>query len=463
MYLKIAKIIRPLFILAAVASIPAPAWATPYTSYTLVVTEHNPVMADGKTVYGWGIMDVSSTTAGSITLPNGTTVSIPGTADHNAPAGGSIGLPGPALEFQEGQPMNVTIVNGLNIIWQQPPVSLIIPGLFSTTARPAPVMDPTPPNMQLPTNRVRSFTPEVGGTTVTGNPPYRTYSFTAKAGTYLYESSTYQQQQVPMGFYGSVIVRPVGYNATTNKIAYAGPAAASNYAFYSENPPLVLADHDPGQNNTMFLTPFGPLSTILYTPKYYTMNGKGYPYTDDLLATVGQPVLVRLLNAGSRDYYMTFAGQTLKIIAEDGIPKKLPVTASAVSLPAGKTVDAIMTSPTVGYFPVFDRALNMVNGQVYKDVPLGPSGMMTFLGVFPAGGNCSPAKGKYTPSPIGPVTITDALHALREAVGLEAVNVNLDVSPVDVATGLPCGKGNGTIGVTDALFILQKAVGANPY
>jgi FtsP/CotA-like multicopper oxidase with cupredoxin domain len=466
MYRIYAQIMRPLVLLLAVGFLPALAAAQPFTSYTLSAEVLlNLPTPDPKVFISpcWGFRDVSS-------LANGD--------DHNAPAGATVQVPGPVLEFQEGSAMTIHLQNGGTLLTgtlKTPPVSLIIPGLLtttatrgvSTTAYPpatpavgAPVYDAAAP--QAP-SRVRSFAPEAAP----GAPV--TYTFTARAGTYLYESSTVQQIQVPMGLYGAVIVRPALFNATTNKIAYAG------IPFDNENSPLVISDFDAGQNASFSLAPTGPFATNTFAAHFSAINGKFSPQTDDIVAYATKRSLVRLLNAGTEDYQMTFAGQTVSVIAEDGFPKNHPRNVTSVELPAGKTIDVIITPSATGYFPVYDRTLNLINGDIYLgpghelDVAVPPQGLSTFLTVNPASflgttRTCSPLKGKAVATS-QTVTVTDALHALRQAVGSEAQNLNLDVAVSGTAvadpSGYPCG--DGVVDINDALAILQKAVGANPF
>jgi FtsP/CotA-like multicopper oxidase with cupredoxin domain len=483
MFRILYRLIRPLVIVLAVACLPSLAAATPRTSYTLMVTEHNIITANGATIFGWGIQDISSLSPTPITLQSGAVVTPPA-ADHNAPAGSGVTIPGPVLEFSAGT-ITINLVNNLASVFQQAPVSLIIPGLLPTTSvrgisavfpptttGTSPVYDTAAPKGTPPVSRVRSFAAEASGATI------QTYHFnaTGKAGTYLYEDSSTQQVSLQMGVYGAVIIRPAGWVATTNQIAYTGiPYDFENTDANGTPVPYVFGDFDPGINQALIITPAGPFSTTLSVPKYFMINGKNFPQTTDIVAAFNPAAvtplrtLVRLLNAGSVSVDPTFVGQTLTVIAEDGQPKAVPTTVNnSINIPAGKTVDVIITPTAMGYTPVYDRSLGLINGQIYKDVELPPEGVATFLladnkTYLGTGLSCSPLKGKANPAS-QTITINDALHALREAVGLELYNPNLDVAPLDATSGLPCGTGSlGPNMMTSALFILQKAMGANPY
>ena len=74
-----------------------------------------------------------------------------------------------------------------------------------------------------------------------------------------------------------------------------------------------------------------------------------------------QRLLIRFLNAGLVEKTPTLQNQYMTIIAEDG--NLLPYSKEQYSLllPAGKTMDAILTPAAAGYIPVFDRSLNLTN------------------------------------------------------------------------------------------------------
>jgi FtsP/CotA-like multicopper oxidase with cupredoxin domain len=460
-----------LLVVLAALSAPGPAAAIPRTSYTLSATAISLPMPDGRTVNFWAYADVSSIANGDL---------------H---AGDNVySVPGPVLEFNAGDNVTIRLRNDLagvnggnNPLLTSVPTSLIIPGQFQTAAaRPPGTNVPTVPTViagVLENPRAFTFSNQVQGT---GNAAARTVTYTfgpMKPGTFLYESGSNPQVQIPMGLYGAVIVRPAGYDPVANKIAYAGAP------FDHEAPPVVFSEVDPSLNTLVSLAPQGPFSTVLFTPRYFLINGQSYPRTQDIVAAYSaagpQRTLIRMLNAGSRDYVPVIAGNDVSIIAEDGNLRPRAKKENALSLASGKTFDLILATPAAasakGYFPLYDRALGQVNNTIFSAQILKPAGMMTFLGVYPVRPgtstpqNCSPIKGDVNGD--GVITIGDALHVLRAAVGTVDPGITIangNVSPVDADTGLPCGDYNATTGddvysATDALFVLQKAIGANPY
>lgn len=237
-------------------------------------------------------------------------------------------------------------------------------------------------------------------------------------------------------------------------------------------------------------------STLDYEPLYYLINGKSYPDTiapQAISTAPGAPTvpgiwapygaagrtLLRMINAGGKNRVPTIQGSyrdnsnadpALALpraiypqpIAEDGNLYPYPKQEFAPILPAGKTLDVMLNLTGAGhpgYYTLYDRTLGLTNAGHF------PGGMLTFLASWdPATRNCSPFKGDLNGD--GQIDIRDAVLALRK-VAAGQYDPNGDVSPV--VNGLPCGSSTGpttgsksSLTVTDALFILQKAVGMSP-
>jgi hypothetical protein len=254
------------------------------------------------------------------------------------------------------------------------------------------------------TSRVRSFNTE----TPADNSTVTTYTFpNLKAGTFLYESGTHPAVQVQMGLYGPLKVYP----ATAGR-AY----GAASSAFDSELT-LLFSEIDPDLHNAIECGNYGPnpssvlqatnpdcparpppptTSTVEYHPRYFLINGRPFaPAVPPLPG--GQPnhaLLLRFLNAGLSTKVPTvlsLAPSTtappllMSVIAEDG--NFITVTSSAgavvaaprqqysVLLPAGKTIDAILTPDRPGNIPVFDRRMNLTNAGK------APGGQLVYLAV----------------------------------------------------------------------------------
>jgi hypothetical protein len=212
---------------------------------------------------------------------------------------------------------------------------------------------------------VRSFVKETtpGGAS--------TYTFTVKPGTYLYQSGSHQQIQVLMGLYGAV------KNDAALGQAYAG-------INYTQDKVILFSEIDPVINNAVATGNYGPglaiTSIVNFTARYFLINGTPFSVGAPPLLTgsVGQNILLRFLNAGIQDYVPILQGLYMTLLAEDG--NKLPFSRRQYSLllPAGKTMDA-MISPTVsGNIPLYDRRLNLTNHMA------SPGGLLTYITVTSA-------------------------------------------------------------------------------
>jgi Divergent InlB B-repeat domain/Multicopper oxidase len=260
--------------------------------------------------------------------------------------------PGPTLTVPPTDTtVNITVRNSLTGPYTEP-TSLMIPGQQTTMV---PVPDPV-------SGRVRSFTQEVAvGAS-------RTYTWTNfKPGTYLYQSATHPGLQVQMGLAGAI-----------KKDSAAGQAYTG--INYNTDVVLVFSEIDPALHEAVATGNYGPgmavTSTFHYVPKYFLINGEPFTYSRSaiLAGNPGETTLLRFLNAGINDYTPLLQGLYMSAIAEDGNLIPFPKQQYSVNLPAGKTVDATIAAPAApGYYPLYDRRLNLTNAQT------GPGGMLIFL------------------------------------------------------------------------------------
>jgi len=184
--------------------------------------------------------------------------------------------------------------------------------------------------------RVRSFTHETapGATGV--------YTWTGlREGTYLYQSGTHPAKQVQMGLYGALSVLP----ATPGQ-AYNDP----NTAFDNEVV-LLYSEIDPALHD-----PPATAKPLNYKPEYFLINGEPCPNAAPIIdhpVVTNENVLIRFLNAGLKTHVPTLLGGYMTVIAEDGNLYPYPKEQYSVSLPAGKTVDALWVPATDGTYPVY--------------------------------------------------------------------------------------------------------------
>jgi len=275
----------------------------------------------------------------STTLPDSTVVSMWGYGiDDNSTSCASATVPGPRLDVPAGD--NTLVIKLRNTLPE--PVSIVVPGLSSTTA-PQPVFFTD----GLGRSRARSFTAE----TATGQSV--SYRFVAKPGTYLYYSGTHSAVQMQMGLYGGVT-----QNAAAN-LAYNGISYDSEIMLiYSEIDPALHA----AVSNGTYGTSAYP-STINYHPTYFLVNGQPYSSTTANIdaGSVGDRILLRLLNAGLETHVPTLLGQRVDVVAEFGHVYPYARSQYSIMLAAGQTRDAVMSPLSDGIFALFDRRLRLTN------------------------------------------------------------------------------------------------------
>jgi FtsP/CotA-like multicopper oxidase with cupredoxin domain len=278
--------------------------------------------------------------AGSITLPGAGAVDIWGYAlkplltDCSDPSVVPA-LPGPVINAVPGVPVNVTLHNGLDQA-----TSIVFPG---STAEPVEV---APGDSHM-------------------------YSFSAAAGTYLYQSGSNVSRQLPMGLYGALVV-----DAILPGQAYDDAASA-----YDAQAVLVLSEIDLELN----ADPAG-FNLLDWAPTYWLINGKAYPETAEIAGAGGSRLLLRYVNASLDHHTMALLGSHQRIIAKDADPVASPMDVVAETIPAGSTADMIVTMPTAAAgtkLPLYNRQLRITNGNSF------PGGQLTFLSVDSAAGPAS--------------------------------------------------------------------------
>jgi FtsP/CotA-like multicopper oxidase with cupredoxin domain len=346
------KVARPGLMLLAIAALAVtiPGWGSADIGAPSVAQSAVPASASTPAaVRGVQLAAAATVTvdlcalAGTKTMPDGSSVPIWGFAlDGNPGAEGcgaaAAGLPGPVLGIDTlGIAAGDTVVvNFENQLSQA--VSLAFPG------------QPLAPD----TTGVAAGVWPLGS---------KTYTFIANTGTFLYQAGTNVTTQVPMGLYGALVV-----NATTG--AYGTGTAFDKQAV------LVLSEVDPYLNAA-------PLTFNLldYHPKFWLINGQGFDPSGATLnpavsAAAGQKVLLRYLNAGLEHHTMLLLGSHERLIAKDAGVMKNPYDAVAETIPAGATMDAIVTIPSGA---VTGSKLWLYNRQLHLDdgsAPFTPDGGM---------------------------------------------------------------------------------------
>ena len=181
------------------------------------------------------------------------------------------------------------------------------------------------------------------------------YEFTVQdpPGMYVYHSHFNSTEQVGKGLYGAIIVEP--------------RSGRWPYRSASWNPDGVLSFGAPApiaSEFTMFLGD-GPLG--------YVLNGKEFPATAPIVASLGDWVLIHIANDGSMLHPMHLHGFHFEVVGEDGFPLASPYMADTLVVAPGQRFDVLVHADQPGAWAFHCHILPHVEG------PQGMYGMVTAL------------------------------------------------------------------------------------
>lgn len=293
-----------------------------------------------------------------LTMPNGKKIWVFGYTDDPQ---GNASVPGPTLIVNQGDTVNVTLYN-----YHDPTIS------------------PTNSNgdghtihfhgLDLPSLEDGDPMTTPGGHGVMQDDSY-TYHFVAtQAGTYWYHCHVKAAEHIQMGMYGAFIVRPRGQA----RRAYANtPVFDKEYTF-------VLSEMDSKAHDTEYKDTYqnGPdFNWTHYLPDYFLINGKAWPDTmkdpaDNIVATIGQTVLVRLINAGYEDHAMHSHGYHFTVIGTDGRALSHSYEKDTLEIAPGETYEILFHFDQAGRFMFHDHF-----EQDTTNNGVSPGGMMTMITV----------------------------------------------------------------------------------
>jgi FtsP/CotA-like multicopper oxidase with cupredoxin domain len=164
-----------------------------------------------------------------------------------------------------------------------------------------------------------------------------TYEFRLRnAGSHMYHSHFMADHQVPMGLLGAFVV--------TDPEATDEPASDIDYT-------MILND--------------GPLG--------FTINGKGFPATEPIVATQGQTIRIRYMNEGLQIHPMHLHGIPQLVIAKDGYLLPDPHAEDTVLVAPGERIDVLVDATELGIWAFHCHILTHAEG------PDGMFGMVTAL------------------------------------------------------------------------------------
>lgn len=260
-------------------------------NYTLYITSSVLTINGGTSMAAWGYTDVS----------------------------GNLKVPGPGLTANEGDTVNITVINNHNINH-----NFLIQGVTTDQTAIAP-----------------------GGS--------RQYSFTASAaGTYLYYDTLNNNINREMGLYGALSV---------------GPADGSNHAWtggpaFDFQRTWVVSEMDKPNWNDVAGSG-GTVNTAVYKPNYFLMNGMGgFDAMADAATTidgaVGQTALVRIVNPGQYSESLHFHGNHFKVLSINGVRQSSPYQErDVINIPPLGTADVTYYLNQPGNYPMHVHTAQM--------------------------------------------------------------------------------------------------------
>jgi FtsP/CotA-like multicopper oxidase with cupredoxin domain len=220
-------------------------------------------------------------------------------------------IPGPVLRGTEGETVRIIVKNNL-----PESTSVHWHGLYVPNN-----MDGVPFINQPPIKPGETFTYEF---------PLR------NAGTHMYHSHHNSMDQVNRGLLGAFIV---------------DPKDRSSYPAYDREYIMVLNDLNLG----------------------FTINGKGFPATDALVARKGERILIRWLNEGIMNHPMHLHGMPMQVFQKDGWPINPPQMCDTLDVSPGNRYDAIVEATETGVWAFHCHVLTHAEGT------MGMFGLVTAL------------------------------------------------------------------------------------
>jgi manganese oxidase len=219
-------------------------------------------------------------------------------------------IPGPQLHAEVGDHIRIILHNEL-----PEPTTIHSHGLFVP-----PEMDGVPVISQEAVMPGESFT----------------YQYTLRnSGSHMYHSHFMAEHQVPMGLLGAFIVTD--------------PAA--DEPAVDQDIPMILND--------------GPLG--------FTINGKGFPATEPIVAKQGDKIRIRYMNEGLQIHPMHLHGIPQLVVAKDGWALPDPHYEDTVLVAPGERIDVIVDATELGVWAFHCHILTHAEG------PDGMFGMVTAL------------------------------------------------------------------------------------
>ena len=310
-------------------------------AFNLYAFPFNMNLPDGSSLYMWGFGD----------MDNG----------DNATHGNVYGLPqypAPTLIVNQGDVVTINLTNtgvpqavGIVVAGHQLSASGGVAGLVTNVSRDKNALG--------------------------GVPETVTYTFTAaEPGTYIYHSLNGPNPglHAEMGLQGAFIVRPAGYDATTNRIAYEEAETDYDQEFL-----YLLTEVDPDIHFQMERGHYAHSTNADRLAKIWFVNGRVFPdlfqgdfntlyphqpYQSLALANPGDRVLVREVNVGHDSHPFHHHGENLTFIGRDG----RPLSSDGVTANLGRSDNTLNSAPKQAVDMIWTWTGKNLNWDIYGPI-----------------------------------------------------------------------------------------------
>lgn len=248
--------------------------------------------------------------------------------------------PGPTLVFNQGDYVEITVINKL-----PEPTAIHWHGVVV-------------PNSQ-------DGVPEVGEPTPLIHPgeayTYR-YQITQEPGTHMYHSHVDIKSEM-LGLVGGFIILPGRNGRNRHDRDNDGGEevhADKDVIIWLHSWAMPQDMQGPELKNRPYTgSPTDTVNSVDAEPdwfsnmlNFFTMNGKAYPSTEPLSIRLGETMRVRFYNIALQPHPIHFHGQNFLHIAEDGVNLKMPQTLNTITVAPGKTQDILITGKNPGIWPL---------------------------------------------------------------------------------------------------------------
>jgi FtsP/CotA-like multicopper oxidase with cupredoxin domain len=290
-------------------------------------------------------------------------------ADDRGPFPGVMQYPGPTLIVNEGDTVTIHLRNTLPM-----PVSIVFPGQSGVSAAGGSAGQLTQ----------EALVADDAGTPV--DESVVTYTFTAsEPGTYQYHSGTRSDLQVEMGLVGAIIVRPTGFNESTNRTAYGHAGSAYDHEYLFLLTEMDAKVHDQVAFNMLTgQPPSTGVDSSKFFPVYWFINGRAAP--DTMFADhapwlqtqpygamprmhPGERLLMRVIGGGRDLHPFHHHGNNTWTIARDG---RLLESAAGAGPDLAVSDFTLKVVPGSTYDAIFEWTGKGLGWDIYGTVALNP-------------------------------------------------------------------------------------------